>query len=102
MKVLKFFLSIILMFLVIVFVVQNYGQVVKIKFFLSNTNVEMDMVIMMFIAFLVGLLIGILYCGFHILSAKNQLRALQREYTQLKKEIDLLRNQGIIEDENVQ
>jgi len=102
MKVLKFLLSIILIFLVIVFVVQNYGQAVKIKFFPSRTEIEMDFVIMIFIAFLIGLFIGMLYCGFHILAAKNKLRVLQKEYDQLKKEIDLLRNQGIIEDETIQ
>lgn len=99
MKILKFLVLIILMFLLIVFVVQNYGQIVHVKFIFSGNQLEMELVILLFITLLIGLIIGFLYSALHILSAKSQLKTLNKEYEQLKKEVDLLRNQGIIEDE---
>ncbi len=99
MKFLKLLVLIIVMFLLIVFVAQNDGHPVPIKFLFSTATVEMDAVILIFISFLIGLLLGFLYSGFQILAAKNHLRVLNNEYQKLKKEVDLLRNQGLSDEE---
>ncbi|MFH1212970.1 MAG: LapA family protein [Candidatus Neomarinimicrobiota bacterium] len=101
MKFLRLIAVIVIMFLMVVFITQNYGQVIHLKFFWNSSSVEMDMVILVFITLMLGLVIGFLIAGVQILAARSDLRVLSNDYKKLKKEIDLLRNQGIDEvDEN--
>lgn len=97
------YLKIILLFFVIavllIFVVQNVGQLITLKFF--NTKiVETEMVIVMMIAFLIGLLVGFLIAGIQILSASNKVRELRSEYKKLRQEVDSLRNKDLEESED--
>lgn len=101
MKLLRLIAVILIMFFLVIFITQNYGQVVNLKFFWSPTITEMDMVILVFITLMLGLVIGFLVAGIQVLAARSDLRVLNNDYKKLKKEIDLLRNQGLDEfDEN--
>ncbi len=101
MKILRLLAGILVMFFLVVFITQNYGQVVNLKFFWSPAVTTIDMVILLFIALILGLVIGFLIAGVQILATKSDLRVLTNDYKKLKKEIDLLRNQGLDEvDDN--
>ncbi len=95
MKFIRLIALIVVIFLLVIFITQNQGQNVKLRLLFTSQVIEMDMIILVFITFLIGLLLGFLISGIQILIAKNQLRSLNNEYRNLKKEIDLLRNQGI-------
>jgi len=87
------------MFLIVLFVIQNsnLNPPVKIHFFWKANTIEMDVLILVFLSLLLGLVIGFLIAGIKILATKSDLRVLSNDYKKLKKEIDLLRNQGLEE-----
>ncbi|HNZ37034.1 MAG: LapA family protein [Candidatus Marinimicrobia bacterium] len=101
MKFLRWVVTLLIMFLIVFFVIQNsnLNPPVKIQFFWKASPVEMDILILVFLTFILGLVIGFLIAGIKILTTKNELRALSNDYKKLKKEVDLLRNQGIDETE---
>ncbi|HPC35979.1 MAG TPA: LapA family protein [Candidatus Marinimicrobia bacterium] len=102
MKILRWAVTLLIMFLIVFFVIQNsnLNPPVKIHFFWKSSVVEMDVLILVFLTFILGLVIGFLITGIKILASKNELRVLSNDYKKLKKEVDLLRNQGLEETEN--
>ena len=102
MKILRWIVTVLIMFLIVLFVIQNsnLNPPVTIKFFWKSSAVEIDALILVFLTFLLGLVLGFLIAGIKILAKKNELRVLSNNYKKLKKEIDLLRNQGLEEVDN--
>jgi uncharacterized integral membrane protein len=97
MSALKWILVIIIVAFLLVFVMQNVGQMVTLRFFTQALTPEggAEVILVILLTFILGLLIGFLFSGFQILAAKNQLRVLSNAYRKLKKELDLLRNKDI-------
>ncbi len=103
MKLLRWIVTILIMFLIVIFVIQNsnLNPPVKMKFFWIADVKEVDVLILVFVTFLLGLVIGFLVAGIQVLATKNDLRVLTNDLKKLKRETDLLRNQGLDEiDEN--
>ncbi len=95
MKFAKLIIILTVVLFVLLFIVQNVGQQVDVKFFSDNNSVTTDMIIILFISMLFGLILGYLYSGIQILSAKNTIRVLKKKYEKMQKEINLLRNKEI-------
>jgi uncharacterized integral membrane protein len=102
MKILKFVVVLLLIVLFLIFVIQNVGQEITLKFFSEANSVTAEMVIVLLITLVIGFLIGFLVSGIQMLAAKNKLRILSSKYQKLKDELDLLRNKEIKEIEENQ
>ena len=99
MKYLKLLALVLIVLLLLVFVIQNVGQKITLKFFSSNYTFSTEMIVVLLISLVFGFLIGYLIAGFQILEQKRIVRVLNGEYKKLKKEIDLLRNKDLEEVE---
>ena len=101
MKIVKVILFFLLLILIVLFIVQNIGQPVEIKFFSNQSIISTEMIVVVTIAFIIGTILGMLFSGIQLLKTKNKLRVLTREYEKQKKELNLLRNKELkeIEDE---
>lgn len=95
MKYVKLLLLVLVVLLLLVFVVQNVGQKITLKFFSSSYMFTTEMIIVLLIALVVGFLAGYLIAGFQILEQKKVNRILNTEYKKLKKETDMLRNREL-------
>ncbi len=95
MKYLKLLALILVILMLLVFVIQNVGQKITLKFFTDAYSFSTEMIIVLLIALVIGFLIGYLLAGVQILEQKNKLRVLNSEYKKLKKEVDLLRNKEL-------
>lgn len=95
MKYVKLLVLVLIVLLLLVFVIQNVGQKITLKFFSSNYMFTTEMIIILLIALVIGFLGGYLIAGFQILEQKKINRLLNTEYKKLKKEIDLLRNREL-------
>jgi uncharacterized membrane protein YciS (DUF1049 family) len=103
MKILRLIAVVVIMFFFVIFITQNYGQMVNLKFFWTPKVTSLDMVILVFITLMLGLVIGFMIAGVQVLAAKSEIRSLSNDLKKLKKETDLLRNQGLedVEDTNL-
>ncbi|HQQ86110.1 MAG TPA: hypothetical protein PKV46_09380, partial [Candidatus Marinimicrobia bacterium] len=65
MKFLRWVVTLLIMFLIVFFVIQNsnLNPPVKIQFFWKASPVEMDILILVFLTFILGLVIGFLIAG---------------------------------------
>ncbi len=97
MKVAKIVLYIVIAIILLVFVIQNVGQQVTIKFFSAKNAVTTEMIIIVLFSFVVGLLVGVLLTGVQLMSMKSKIRLIGKEYNKLKEELNLLRNKEIQE-----
>ncbi|GEM_PF-1190832 len=95
MKFIKLIVMFAVIILLLIFVVQNVGQQVTLKFFAAANTFTTEMIMVVLIAGVIGFLIGLLMAGLEIFSAKNKLRVLAAEYKKLRDELDQLRNQNI-------
>ncbi len=95
MKYLKLLVLVLIVLLLLVFVIQNVGQKITLKFFSSNYAFSTEMIVVLLISLVCGFLIGYLIAGFQILEQKKIVRVINSEYKKLKKEIDLLRNKDL-------
>jgi len=99
MKFAKLIIILTVVLFVLLFIVQNVGQQVEVKFFSETNSITTDMIIILFISMLFGLIMGYLFSGIQILSAKNTIRVLKKNYEKMQKEINLLRNKEISQSE---
>ncbi|MBN2602112.1 MAG: LapA family protein [Candidatus Marinimicrobia bacterium] len=99
MKYLKLLVLVFIVLLLLIFVIQNVGQKITLKFFSSNYAFSTEMIVVLLIAMVLGFLIGYLIAGFQILEQRRIVHVLNGEYKKLKKEIDLLRNKDLEEVE---
>ena len=99
MKYLKLLALVLVILFLLVFVVQNVGQKITLKFFSDNYAFTTEMIVVLLLTLVFGFLIGYLIAGFQILEQKKIVRAITNEYKKIKKEIDLLRNKELEEVE---
>jgi len=97
MKVAKIVIYIVIAIILLVFVIQNVGQQVTIKFFSAKNAITTEMIIIVLFSFVVGLLVGVLLTGVQLMSTKSKIRVISKEYDKIKKELNLLRNKEIQE-----
>lgn len=97
MRIFKIVIYLVIFFLILMFIIQNMGQPVRIVFFSKARPVQSEMIIVLLITFLIGVFLGLLFTGIRILSLKTKLRALSNENKKLKKELDAFRNKEIDE-----
>jgi len=99
MKIVKVILFFLLLILIVLFVVQNIGQPVDIQFFTSDSIISTEMIVVVTIAFIIGILLGMLLSGIQLIKTKGKLRTITKEYEKLQKEVNLLRNKELKEIE---
>lgn len=99
MKYLKLLVIVLIIALLLIFVIQNVGQEVNLKFFRESSVITTEMILVVLVTLVIGFLIGYLIGGVQILNQKNRFRVLAAEYKKLKKELDLLRNKDLEETE---
>ena len=90
MKIAKVILFFLLLIFIVLFVVQNIGQPVDIKFFSNQSIISTEVIVVVIIAFILGIIIGMLFSGIQLLKSKNKLRVITKEYEKQKKELNLL------------
>ena len=100
MKIAKVILFFLLLIFIVLFVVQNIGQPVDIKFFSNQSIISTEMIVVVIISFILGIIIGMLFSGIQLLKTKNKLRVITKEYEKQKKELNLLRNKELKEIED--
>lgn len=100
MKIAKIILFFLLLIFIVLFVVQNIGQPVDIKFFSNQSIISTEMIVVVIISFILGIIIGMLFSGIQLLKTKNKLRVITKEYEKQKKELNLLRNKELKEIED--
>jgi uncharacterized integral membrane protein len=96
MRLIVVFIWIIVGAIILWFFAINLGQSVSIDLFeVKYENV--DLVVVIFLSFVVGLMVGAIIISSFVLKAKSEVRALKREQNNLIKELDGLRNMAIDE-----
>ncbi|HMA61977.1 MAG TPA: LapA family protein [bacterium] len=99
MKIAKVILFFLLLVFIVLFVVQNIGQPVSIKFFSNENIISTEMIVVVTIAFILGTIFGMLFSGIQLIKVKRKLRVITKEYEKLEKEVNLLRNKELKEIE---
>jgi len=102
MKIVKLVLLITIVFFLSLFIMQNLGKNVDIKFFSENNVVTVEIVTALFISLLLGALFGLLFSAVHLINTKSQVRVLKKEYLKLEKEVNLLRNKDVTKADNTE
>ncbi len=101
MKVIKMILIIVIAFLLSLFIIQNLGKTIDIKFFTENNIFTIEFVIALLITLIFGIIIGLLFAAVNLINTKSQLRTLKKEYLKLEKEVNLLRNKEVNKANNI-
>jgi len=101
MKVIKMILIIVIAFLLSLFIIQNLGKTIDIKFFTENNIFTIEFVIALLITLIFGIMIGLLFAAVNLINTKSQLRTLKKEYLKLEKEVNLLRNKEVNKANNI-
>ncbi|MEE4310493.1 MAG: LapA family protein [candidate division KSB1 bacterium] len=97
MWIIRWVLWVLLLLFVIYFGAENSSQMVRIKFANWQTP-ELQLWVVMFFSFAVGMIVWLLGSIFKILQLKTEIRKANKANTNLKKELDKLRNITIDED----
>ncbi len=95
MKIVKILAFSLVIVLLLIFVIQNVGQQITLKFFSESKIVTTEMIIVVLLSLILGVIIGVLISGMQLLTMKRTLNAVNTEYTKLKDEVDYLRNKDI-------
>lgn len=96
MRLITVFIWIIIGSIILWFFAINQGQTVSIDFVKVKYQ-NVDLIVVIFISFFIGLIVGAIIISSHVLKAKSEVRALKREQNKLIKELDGLRNLSIDE-----
>jgi len=98
MWIVKWVLGAAIVLLIILFAAQNSEQLVSVKFF-KWQSVNLQLWVVMYAAFAVGVIVWLFVTMFQILGLKGQVRRARKEAERLQDELDGLRNISI-EDES--
>jgi uncharacterized integral membrane protein len=96
MRLIGVFIWIILGSIILWFFAINQGQTVTIDFVKARYE-NVDLIVVIFITFFVGMIIGAIIISSYVVKAKSEVRTLKREQNKLLKELDGLRNMSIDE-----
>ena len=96
MRIFGIFMWIIIGAIILWFFVNNLDQYVTIELF-RETYPDVNLVVVIFISFFIGAIVGAILLSAQILNAKAAVRALKRERVNLLQELDGLRNMSIDE-----
>jgi uncharacterized integral membrane protein len=96
MRLIVVFIWIIVGSLILWFFAINQGQFVSIDFVKVKYE-NVDLIIVIFVSFFIGLIVGAIIISSFVFKAKSEVRALKREQNKLIKELDGLRNLSIEE-----
>ncbi|MBO8129996.1 MAG: LapA family protein [Candidatus Marinimicrobia bacterium] len=95
MKILKLIIYIIVIFLILIFVIQNLGQPISIVFFSKSHPLKSEMIIVLLITFIIGIMLGLAFSTLSIIALKARIKTLTAENKKLKVELDRYRNKEI-------
>lgn len=96
MRIIGIFIWIIIGAIILWFFSMNLDQYVTIHLF-QNVYPNINLIVVIFITFFIGMIIGAIILSSQILNVRSDLRALRRENSKLLKELDGLRNLSIDE-----
>lgn len=96
MRILGIFVWIIIGAILLWFFAMNLGQYVTIQVF-QTTYHNVNMVVVIFITFFIGTIVGAILLSSYVLNARTEVRVLKRERSKLMSELDGLRNLSIDE-----
>ncbi len=96
MRILGVFVWIIIGAIVLWFFAMNLGQYVTIHLF-QTTYQNVNLIVVIFITFFIGTIVGAIILSSYVLNAKSEVRALRKEKSKLLRELDGLRNMSIDE-----
>ncbi|MBN2012923.1 LapA family protein [candidate division KSB1 bacterium] len=99
MWILRSFVMVVMLLFLIYFGAENSTQTVYVKF-IKWRSPEMQLWMVMYISFAVGVLVWFFTSVFKVWQLKNDIRKLNKESVVLKRELDNLRNISIEEDES--
>ncbi|MDD5765262.1 MAG: lipopolysaccharide assembly protein LapA domain-containing protein [Candidatus Marinimicrobia bacterium] len=101
MKYVKLILLFAIIVVLLIFVLDNAGQKITLKFF-GNSIENLEMIIALLITLLIGILIGFFISALEIFAVNSKMRALNADYKKLKQEVDVLRNKDLDEPEEIE
>ena len=96
MRILGIFVWIIIGAVLLWFFAMNLDQYVTIQFFQTTYN-NVNLIIVIFITFFIGTIVGAIILSSHVMSARAEIRMLKKERSKLIDELDGLRNMSIDE-----
>ena len=96
MRILGIFVWIIIGAMLLWFFAMNLDQYVTIQFF-QTTYHNVNLIIVIFITFFIGTIVGAIILSSYVMSARAEVRLLKKERTKLIDELDGLRNMSIDE-----
>jgi len=96
MRVIGMFFWIVVGAIILWFFSMNLNEYVTIHFFYRSYP-EINLIVVIFISFFIGTIIGAILLSPYVFSARSQIRVLKREKSKLLKELDGLRNMSIDE-----
>jgi uncharacterized integral membrane protein len=96
MRLIGVFIWIIIGSIILWFFAINQGQTVSIDLVQVKYQ-NVDLIVVMFISFFIGLIVGAIIISSYVVKAKSEVRVLKREQNKLIKELDGLRNLSIDE-----
>jgi len=96
MRIIGIFFWIIIFAIILWFFSMNLDQYVTIHLF-QNVYPNINLVVVIFITFFIGMIVGAIVLSTQLLSLRSELRLLRRDKGKLLKELDGLRNLSIDE-----
>ena len=96
MKIVNVFLWIVIGALILWFFSNNIDKSVDISLF-TNTYEEVKLVVIIFISFMIGVIVGAVILSMQVIKANAEARLLKKEKLKMLKELDGLRNLSIDE-----
>ncbi len=96
MRVIGIFLWIIIGAMLLWFFAMNLDQYVTIQFF-QATYEDVNLIVVIFITFFIGTIVGAILLSSYVMSAKAEVRILKKDRNKLLEELDGLRNMSIDE-----
>ena len=97
MWIVKWIVWVLLLLFIIYFGAENSTQKVHINF-IKWRSAELQLWIVMYLAFGIGMLVWLFGSIFKVIQLKNDIRKLKKDNTNLRKEVDNLRNISIEEE----
>jgi uncharacterized integral membrane protein len=96
MRIIGIFVWIIIGAIILWFFAMNLDQYVTIHLF-QKTYEDVNLIMVIFISFFFGTVVGAILLSSYVLSSKSELRSLKKDRNKLLKELDGLRNVSIDE-----